>query len=91
MIAPQDEPDFLTAERYLSQSFTDFLSGQKKGFFLISFYVPIISVTRHQTKLNYSSNYTKFFSNKFFKTIFAIPPAATLEAVSLADCLPPPR
>ena len=35
IIAPQDEPAFLTAKRYFSQSFTDFLSGQKKGFFLI--------------------------------------------------------
>ena len=36
IIAPQDEPDFLTAKRYFSHSLTDFLSGQKKGFFLIS-------------------------------------------------------
>ena len=31
--APHDEPAFLTAKRYLSHNFTDFLSGQKKGFF----------------------------------------------------------
>ena len=36
IIAPQDEPAFLTARRYFSQSLTEFLSGQKKGFFLIS-------------------------------------------------------
>ena len=36
IIAPQEEPDFLIARRYSSQSFTDFLSGQKKGFYLIS-------------------------------------------------------
>ena len=31
-----------------------------------------------------------FFPIIFCKTCFAIAPAATLEAVSLADCLPPP-
>ena len=36
IMAPQEEPAFLTASKYFSQSFTDFLSGQKKGFFLIS-------------------------------------------------------
>ena len=34
--APHEDPAFLTAKRYSSQRFTDFLSGQKKGFFLIS-------------------------------------------------------
>ena len=34
--APHDEPAFLTAKRYFSHNLTDFLSGQKKGFFLIS-------------------------------------------------------
>ena len=48
---------------------------------IISF---IITYTLLPTILN-------FFPNKLFKTIFAIPPAATLDAVSLADCLPPPR
>ena len=37
IIAPQEEPAFLIARRYFSQSLTDFLSGQKNGFFLISF------------------------------------------------------
>ena len=32
-----------------------------------------------------------FLPISLFRTIFAIAPAATLEAVSLADCLPPPR
>ena len=36
IIAPQEDPAFLTASKYSYQSFTDFLSGQKKGFFLIS-------------------------------------------------------
>ena len=34
--APQEDPDFLTDNKYFSQSFTDFLSGQKKGFLFIS-------------------------------------------------------
>ena len=33
----------------------------------------------------------KFLPTSLLKTIFAIAPAATLLAVSLADCLPPPR
>ena len=35
--APHEEPAFLIARMYFSQSFSDFLSGQKNGFFLISF------------------------------------------------------
>ena len=31
IIAPQEEPDFLTANKYFSQSLIDFLSGQKNG------------------------------------------------------------
>ena len=37
IIAPHEEPDFLTARRYFSQSLIDFLSGQKNGYFLITF------------------------------------------------------
>ena len=36
IIAPHEEPAFLTASKYFSQSLIDFLSGQKNGFFLIS-------------------------------------------------------
>ena len=35
--APHEEPAFLIASKYFSQSLIDFLSGQKNGFFLISF------------------------------------------------------
>ena len=31
-----------------------------------------------------------FLPSNFFNTVLAIAPAATREAVSLADCLPPP-
>ena len=45
--APHDEPAFLTAKRYLSHNFTDFLSGQKKGFFSYFRIFPISFITRH--------------------------------------------
>ena len=35
--APHEEPAFLIASKYFSQSLIDFLSGQKNGFFRISF------------------------------------------------------
>ena len=37
IIAPHEDPAFLIASKYFSHSFIDFLSGQKNGFFLISF------------------------------------------------------
>ena len=90
MIAPQDDPAFLTANKYFSQSFTDFLSGQKNGFFLIS--------ESFQFDLSQDINPScvtapitlNFLPKILFKTTLATAPAATLLAVSLADCLPPP-
>ena len=38
IIAPQEEPAFLTASKYFSHNFTEFLSGQKKDFFLFQHY-----------------------------------------------------
>ena len=88
--APQDDPAFLTAKRYSSHNFTDCLSGQKKGFFLISeFFQFCLS---HDINPNWVTApiILNLIPIIFFKTIFATAPAATLQAVSLADCLPPP-
>ena len=35
IIAPQEDPAFLTPSKYFSHNFTEYLSGQKNGFFLI--------------------------------------------------------
>ena len=49
IIAPQDEPDFLTLRRYFSHSFNTDLSGQKKGVFFNFFIIPIFDITSEQT------------------------------------------
>ena len=35
-MAPHEDPDFLIPSKYFSHNFTEDLSGQKNGFFLIS-------------------------------------------------------
>ena len=91
IIAPQDEPDFLMLNKYFSHSFTIDLSGQKNEFFLItlSFHF-LVSQPRIPNWVTAPIT-LNFFPILFSKTFLAIAPAATLLAVSLADCLPPPR
>ena len=57
------------------------------------------SVSKNGTSINFIItdlkreiivSYNGLLPNLFSKTFFAIAPAATLAAVSLADCLPPP-
>ena len=91
MIAPHDEPDFLTDNKYCSQSFTDFLSGQKNGFFLISESCQLLISQDINPNWVTAPIILNFEPISLFKTILATAPAATLQAVSLADCLPPPR
>jgi hypothetical protein len=68
-----------------------FLSGQKNGFLLIVRSLHL--VVSHPKIPNWVTAPTilNFLLNLFCKTFLAIAPAATLEAVSLADDLPPPR
>ena len=76
--------------KYFSQSLTIDLSGQKNGFFEINlsfhFFVSQPSIPNCVT----APVTLYFFPILFSKTFFAIAPAATLAAVSLAECLPPP-
>ena len=85
IIAPQDEPAFLTAKRYFSQSLTDFLSGQKKGFFLISVSFQFDLSQDIKPSCVTAPITLNFLPIIFFKTTLATAPAATLLAVSLAD------
>ena len=88
--APHEEPAFLIASKYFSQSFIIDLSGQKKGFLSI---VLSFHFLRSQPSIPswVTAPFTLYFYPILFsKTFFAIAPAATLAAVSLADCLPPP-
>ena len=90
IIAPQDDPAFLIDSKYFSHNFTDFLSGQKNGFLLISLLFQFSKLQLKTPKVVTAPVILNFFPRKFFKTVFATAPAATLQAVSLADCLPPP-
>ena len=45
IIAPHEEPAFLTARRYFSQSLIDFLIRTKKWIFSYFFFIPIIFIT----------------------------------------------
>ena len=88
--APHDDPDFLTPNKYFSQSLIIDLSGQKNGFFeiILSFH---LSVSHPNIPNWVTAPITlNFLPNFFCKTNFAIAPAATLDAVSLAEDLPPP-
>ena len=85
IIAPHDEPAFLTASRYFSQSFTDFLSGQKNGFFLISLSFQFDLSQDIKPNCVTAPITLNFLPIIFFKTTLATAPAATLLAVSLAD------
>ena len=91
IIAPHDEPAFLMFSKYFFQSFNIDLSGQNSGFLFINlsfqFFVSHPRIPSWVT----APITLYFFPNLFSKTFFAIAPAATLLAVSLADCLPPPR
>ena len=91
IIAPQDDPAFLTAKRYFSHSLTDFLSGQKKGFFLISASLQLDLSQDIKPNCVTAPIILNLEPSNLFKTILATAPAATRQAVSLADCLPPPR
>ena len=91
IIAPHEDPAFLTARRYFSQSLMDFLSGQKNGFFLISFSFQLFLLHPRTPSWMTAPVTLNFLPISLFRTIFAIAPAATRAAVSLADCLPPPR
>ena len=89
--APHDEPAFLTASKYFSHNLMDFLSGQKNGFFLISFLFQFFLLQPSTPSCITAPVTLNFFPINLFKTILAIAQAATRDAVSLADCLPPPR
>ena len=89
-MAPHEDPDFLTPNKYFSQSFNIDLSGQKNGFLeiVLSFHW----LVSHPKIPNWVTApiTLNFLPNFFCKTNLAIAPAATLAAVSLAEDLPPP-
>ena len=85
IIAPHEEPDFLTANKYFSQDLTDFLSGQKNGFFLISEFFQLSLSQDIKPSCVTAPIILNFGPNNFLSIIFATAPAATLHAVSLAD------
>ena len=79
------------ARRYFSQSLIDFLSGQKNGFFLISFSFQLFLLQPRSPSWTTPPTILNLLPISLFKVTLAIAPAATRAAVSLADCLPPPR
>ena len=89
--APQEEPDFLMLNKYFSQSLTIDLSGQKNGFFLIVLSFHFLTSQPRIPNCVTAPITLNLFPILFSNIFFAIAPAATLEAVSRADCLPPPR
>ena len=88
--APHEDPAFLIPNKYFSHNFTTDLSGQKRGFFEISLSLQLFRSHPKIPNLVTPPITLYFLPNFVCKTFFAIAPAATLEAVSLADCLPPP-
>ena len=90
IIAPQDEPVFLILSRYFSHIFKTDLSGQNNEFFKINLSFQLL-VSHPKIPSCVTAPTTLYFFPIFVsKTFFAMAPAATLAAVSLADCLPPP-
>ena len=88
IIAPHEEPAFLIASKYFSHNFNTDLSGQKSGFFKISLSLQLLRLHPKIPNLVTAPTTLNFFPSFACKTFFAIAPAATLAAVSLADCLP---
>ena len=90
IIAPHEDPAFLTLKRYFSQSFIIDLSGQKNGFLEINLSFHFLRSQPSIPSCVTAPITLYFLPILFSNTFFAIAPAATLAAVSLADCLPPP-
>ena len=88
--APHEDPAFLILSKYFSHNFIIDLSGQNKGFFLIKLSFQFFILHPKIPNCVTAPITLYFLPNFFSKTFLAIAPAATLEAVSLADCLPPP-
>ena len=90
IIAPQEDPAFLILSKYFSQSFKTVSSGQKSEFLEINLSFHLFLSQPRMPNCVTAPIILYFFPSLFSKTFFATAPAATLAAVSLADCLPPP-
>ena len=76
--------------KYFSQSFKIDLSGQKSLFFLINLSFQFFKLQPNIPSWVTAPITLYFLPSLIPNTFFAIAPAATLDAVSRADCLPPP-
>ena len=65
IIAPQEDPAFLMESKYFSHNFTDFLSGQKNGFLVISLLFQFSKLQLKTPKVVTAPAMLNFFPRKF--------------------------